>query len=108
MWLSRRRHRGRGRGRGRGCGRRRRCSALSWRTAELGPAADDDRTVRRGQGYTLRVSVVPSVHRQLLTHCQPFADIGDPGTAQDSPRVRADGSTALMWRVLTTAKSIRQ
>lgn len=29
-------------------------------------------TVRRGQGYTLRVNAVPAVHRQLLAHCQPL------------------------------------
>ncbi|MFF9425592.1 hypothetical protein [Streptomyces sp. NPDC014746] len=28
--------------------------------------------VRRGQGYTLRVSAVPAVHRQLLARCQPL------------------------------------
>jgi hypothetical protein len=27
-------------------------------------------TVRRGQGYTLRISTAPAVHRQLLAHCQ--------------------------------------
>ncbi|MFD4944094.1 recombinase family protein [Streptomyces sp. NPDC058409] len=44
------------------------------RSAELEPA---ERTalekgvpVRRGQGYTLRVSATPAVHRQLLAHCQ--------------------------------------
>lgn len=29
-------------------------------------------TVRRRQGYTLRVSAVPTVHRQLLVRCQPL------------------------------------
>ncbi|MFF1779940.1 hypothetical protein [Streptomyces virginiae] len=29
-------------------------------------------TLRRGQGYTLRVSAVPAVHRGLLTRCQPL------------------------------------
>lgn len=28
--------------------------------------------VRRGHGYTLRVSAVPAVHRQLLARCQPL------------------------------------
>ncbi|MDT0347750.1 recombinase family protein [Streptomyces litchfieldiae] len=46
------------------------------RTAELEPAEraalDSGVTVRRGQGYTLRVSTVPAVHRQLLTRCQPL------------------------------------
>ncbi|MFJ4866680.1 recombinase family protein [Streptomyces sp. NPDC088748] len=45
-------------------------------TTELEPAErvalDQGMTVRRGQGYTLRVSALPAVHRQLLTHCQPL------------------------------------
>ncbi|MYS09714.1 hypothetical protein GTW71_25525, partial [Streptomyces sp. SID6041] len=35
-------------------------------------ALDQGVTVRRGQGYTLRVTTVPSVHRQFLTRCQPL------------------------------------
>ncbi|MFG3229369.1 hypothetical protein ACGF07_31930 [Kitasatospora sp. NPDC048194] len=46
------------------------------RTAELEPAEhavlDQGVAVRRGQGYTLRVSAVPAVHRQLLARCQPL------------------------------------
>jgi len=46
------------------------------RAAELEPAErtalDHGVTVRRGQGYTLRVTAVPSVHRQLLDRCQPL------------------------------------
>ncbi|MFE0732973.1 recombinase family protein [Streptomyces antibioticus] len=46
------------------------------RTTELEPAEraalDQGMTVRRGQGYTLRVSAVPAVHRQLLARCQPL------------------------------------
>ncbi|MFK4600467.1 recombinase family protein [Streptomyces pristinaespiralis] len=44
------------------------------RTTELEPAEhaalDQGTTVRRGQGYTLRVSAVPAVHRGLLARCQ--------------------------------------
>ncbi|WP_328386718.1 hypothetical protein OHS81_23955 [Streptomyces sp. NBC_00400] len=29
-------------------------------------------TARRGQGYTLRISAVPAVHRQLLDRRQPL------------------------------------
>jgi hypothetical protein len=29
-------------------------------------------TVRRGQGYTLRVTAVPAVHHRLLARCQPL------------------------------------
>ncbi|MFD9787590.1 recombinase family protein [[Kitasatospora] papulosa] len=50
------------------------------RTTELEPAEraalDHGVAVRRGQGYTLRVSAVPAVHRQLLARCQPLD--GDP------------------------------
>ncbi|MGW4775135.1 hypothetical protein ACWEPA_00565 [Streptomyces filamentosus] len=35
-------------------------------------ALDQGVTVRRGQGYTLRITAVPAVHRQLLTRCQPL------------------------------------
>ncbi|MFE5549351.1 recombinase family protein [Streptomyces sp. NPDC056534] len=44
--------------------------------AELSPderaALDQGVTVRRGQGYTLRVSTAPAVHRQLLGRCEPL------------------------------------
>ncbi|WP_329453486.1 hypothetical protein OG894_43845 (plasmid) [Streptomyces sp. NBC_01724] len=29
-------------------------------------------TVWRGRGYTLRVSAVPAMHRQLLARCRPL------------------------------------
>ncbi|SOD67413.1 hypothetical protein SAMN06297387_1319 [Streptomyces zhaozhouensis] len=46
-------------------------------------ALDSGVTVRRGQGYTLRVSTTPAIHRQLLAHCQPFDG------AQGTPAVPA-------------------
>ncbi|MCX4851824.1 recombinase family protein [Streptomyces sp. NBC_00893] len=46
------------------------------RAAELDPAErdalDHGVPVRRGQGYTLRVTAVPAVHSQLLDRCQPL------------------------------------
>ncbi|WP_211896724.1 hypothetical protein [Saccharopolyspora erythraea] len=46
------------------------------RAADLEPAEraalGQGTTVRRGQGYTLRVTAVPAVHRQLLARCQPL------------------------------------
>ncbi|MFI2355060.1 hypothetical protein ACH5AG_10325 [Streptomyces anulatus] len=46
------------------------------RTTELEPAEraalEQGLTVWRGQGYTLRVSAVPAVHRGLLARCQPL------------------------------------
>ncbi|MFD3481021.1 recombinase family protein [Streptomyces sp. NPDC058695] len=46
------------------------------RSAELEPVErvtlDQGVTVRRGQGYTLRITAVPAVHRQLLERCQPL------------------------------------
>ncbi|MGW7556008.1 recombinase family protein, partial [Streptomyces rimosus] len=51
--------------------------------ADLEPAVraalDEGVTVRRGQGYTLRVSAILAVHRQLLAHCQSLD--GTPGTS---------------------------
>jgi hypothetical protein len=35
-------------------------------------ALDQGVTVRRGQGYTLRVSAVPAVHLPLLARCRPL------------------------------------
>ncbi|WP_234323245.1 hypothetical protein [Streptomyces bikiniensis] len=46
------------------------------RTTEPEPAErtalDQGVTVRRGQGCTLRVTAVPTVHRRLLDRCQPL------------------------------------
>ncbi|MFE9966464.1 resolvase [Streptomyces sp. NPDC005525] len=46
------------------------------RTTELEAAEraalDQGVTVWRGGGYTLRVSAVPAMHRQLLARCQPL------------------------------------
>jgi hypothetical protein len=46
------------------------------RTAELDPveqaALNQGVTVWRGQGYTLRVTAIPSVHQQFLARCQPL------------------------------------
>ncbi len=53
------------------------------RATDLEPAEraplDQGVTVRRGQGYTLRVSATAAVHRQLLARCQPLD--GTPGTS---------------------------
>ncbi|MGW9136196.1 recombinase family protein [Streptomyces sp. NPDC055681] len=53
------------------------------RTTELEPTEratlDQGVTVRRGQGYTLRVTAVPAIHRRLLELCQPLD--GTPGTS---------------------------
>ncbi|WP_306313030.1 resolvase [Streptomyces hydrogenans] len=51
------------------------------RAGELDPveraALDQGVTVRRGQGYTLRVTAVLAVHHQFLARCRPLA--GAPG-----------------------------
>lgn len=41
--------------------------------------SDEGVTVGSGQGYTLRVSAILAVHRQLLAHCQSLD--GTPGTS---------------------------
>ncbi len=50
------------------------------RTAELDDAEraalDQGQAVRRGTGYTLRVTTVPAVHRQLLDRCQVLDGAG--------------------------------
>ncbi|MFI6285634.1 recombinase family protein [Streptomyces sp. NPDC051018] len=50
------------------------------RAAELGDteraALDQGQPVRRGTGYTLRVTAVPAVHRQLLDRCQVLDGAG--------------------------------
>ncbi|MBQ0971005.1 recombinase family protein [Streptomyces sp. RK31] len=50
------------------------------RTADLESAEraalDHGQAVRRGTGYTLRVTAVPSVHRQLLNRCQVLDGAG--------------------------------
>ncbi|RMB85426.1 resolvase [Streptomyces shenzhenensis] len=57
------------------------------RVTELEPAEraalDQGVTVRRGQGYTLRVTAVYAVHRQLLARCRPLDG------AQGAPAVPA-------------------
>ncbi|MFE5819949.1 resolvase [Streptomyces sp. NPDC056479] len=61
------------------------------RAAELKPAEraalDQGVTVRRGQGYTLRVSAASSVHGQLLARCQP--PDGAPGDPAISAQCKA-------------------
>ncbi|MFE5026953.1 hypothetical protein ACFRAO_27415 [Streptomyces sp. NPDC056656] len=44
-------------------------------------------TVRRGQGYTLRVIAVPATHRRLLGLCQPLD--GTLGTTAVSAQRKA-------------------
>ncbi|MFI6360493.1 recombinase family protein [Streptomyces sp. NPDC050743] len=50
------------------------------RTAELNnaerTALDEGQAVRRGTGYTLRVTAAPAVHRQLLDRCQVLDGAG--------------------------------
>ena len=70
------------------------------RAAELGPAErgtlDQGVTVRRGQGYTLRVSTTPEVHPQFLDRCQlPAASCPTtPQRSRHSARPAASTRTA--------------
>ncbi|MEU8927199.1 resolvase [Kitasatospora sp. NPDC048545] len=65
------------------------------RTTELEPAEraalDQGVAVRRGQGYTLRISAVPAVHRQLLARCQPLD--GGQGIPRSRHSARPAAST---------------
>lgn len=49
-------------------------------------------TIRRGQGYTLRVSAAPAIHRQLLEHCQPL------DSAQGTPAIPAQRKARREYR----------
>ncbi|TFV30113.1 resolvase [Streptomyces sp. T1317-0309] len=64
------------------------------RTTDLEPAEraalDQGVTVRRGQGYTLRVSAVPAVHRQLLAHCQPLDGAQGVSAVPAQPKARRE------------------
>ncbi|TKA02940.1 recombinase family protein [Actinacidiphila oryziradicis] len=64
------------------------------RAAELEPAEraalDRGVTVRRGQGYTLRVSAVPSVHRGLLARCQPLDGAQGPRVVPAQRKARRE------------------
>ncbi|MDX3539644.1 resolvase [Streptomyces sp. MB09-01] len=54
-------------------------------------ALDQGTTVRRGQGYTLRVTAAPAVHHRLLARCQPID--GGPGAPAVSASERPAAST---------------
>ncbi|MFE4588399.1 hypothetical protein [Streptomyces laurentii] len=65
------------------------------RTTDLEPAEraalDQGVAVRRGQGYTLRVSAVLAVHRQLLARCSTAARASPP--SRPSARLAASMRT---------------
>ncbi|MGW1110851.1 recombinase family protein [Streptomyces albidoflavus] len=75
------------------------------RTTELEPAEraalDQGVAVRRGQGYTLRVTTVPAVHRQLLARCQPLD--GGQGAAAVPAQRKARREYESRVSALTTA-----
>ncbi|MFF1840003.1 hypothetical protein ACFVXE_38560 [Streptomyces sp. NPDC058231] len=61
---------------------------------------DQGVTVRRGQGYTLRVSATPSVHRQLLPAASPSTAPREPRRSPHSARPAASTRTASTpWRL---------
>ncbi|MET7934276.1 recombinase family protein [Streptomyces sp. NPDC005322] len=70
------------------------------RATEMGDAElaalDHGATVRRGQGYTLRVTAAPAVHGQLLARCQPLDGTQGAPTARHSARPAASTRTASM------------
>ncbi|MFG2881080.1 hypothetical protein ACGFYV_01905 [Streptomyces sp. NPDC048297] len=71
------------------------------RAAELEPAEraapDHGIPVRRGQGYTLRATAAPAVHRRLLGLCQPL-----DGT-QGAPAVPAQRKARRQYENRVTA-----
>ncbi|MFD4971281.1 hypothetical protein [Streptomyces sp. NPDC058424] len=69
------------------------------RTAELADteraALDHGQAVRRGQGYTLRVTAAPALHRQLLDHCQSLDGAGAIPAQRKARREYENRVTAL-------------
>ncbi|WP_234375894.1 resolvase [Streptomyces sp. CB01373] len=69
--------------------------ADSLRAADLEPAEraalNQGVTVRRGQGYTLRVTAAPAAHHGLLARCQPLD--GGQGIPAFRPSARPATST---------------
>ncbi|MEU9241740.1 recombinase family protein [Streptomyces sp. NPDC048385] len=70
------------------------------RTAELDDAElaalDHGQAVRRGTGYTLRVTAVPAVHRQLLDRCQVLDGAGAIPAQRKARREYANRVSALI------------
>ncbi|WP_448332859.1 hypothetical protein [Streptomyces sp. DSM 41534] len=54
-------------------------------------------TVRRGQGYTLRVSTARAIHRQLLARCRPL------GGGQGTPTVPAQRKARREYEIRVNA-----
>ncbi|MER7877412.1 resolvase [Streptomyces solisilvae] len=71
------------------------------RSADLEPAEraalDQGVTVRRGQGYTLRVSTARAIHRQFLARCRPL----DGG--QGNPTVPAQRKARREYKIRVNA-----
>ncbi|MFE7571480.1 hypothetical protein ACFU76_31730 [Streptomyces sp. NPDC057539] len=65
-----------------------------FRASDLEPAEraalDQGVTVRRGQGYTLRVSATPAVHRQLLERCQVLDGSPSPSVIPAQRKARRE------------------
>ncbi|MGI5347472.1 hypothetical protein ACQEU8_04685 [Streptomyces sp. CA-250714] len=75
-----------------------------------GGRVDQGVAVRRGQGFTLRVSAVPAVQRGLLARCRPLDGTQgsrSPGPAQSPPRVREPGQRTRVDRIMKRAAGSR-
>jgi transposase-like protein len=70
------------------------------RATDLTPAEraalDQGATVRRGQGYTLRVTAAPAVHRQFLDRCQPLDGTASVPAQRKARREYANRVSALI------------
>ncbi|WP_237276613.1 hypothetical protein [Streptomyces caniscabiei] len=82
------------------------------RATEMGDAElaalDHGVTVGRGQGYTLRVSATPAVHRQFLARCHPSTALKVPRPSRHSARPAAKtrtGSAPFPDRTMIIANS---
>ncbi|GEB52935.1 recombinase family protein [Streptomyces cacaoi] len=75
------------------------------RTTELEPAEraalGQGATVRRGQGYTLRVTAVPAVHRGLLARCQPLDGVQGAPAVPAQRKARREYENRVSALILT-------
>ncbi|MFE9291997.1 hypothetical protein [Streptomyces olivaceus] len=56
--------------------------------AEIREALRGGRTIRRGQGYSVRVTAPPALYQAVLKQCAALADDGSPGRAPGVPHLR--------------------
>ncbi|EDX20932.1 MULTISPECIES: hypothetical protein [Streptomyces] len=64
-------------------------------TAEIRDALRGGRTIRRGQGYSVRVTAPLTLHRTMLKHCAALAGEGSAPAGRKAYRTYADRIAAV-------------